>query len=183
MFKGIRATMNRSDEAVTTTLTTQPHNLEDFECYVLAAAKVAELRRQNDDLGARLLEADRRMRERGRDCAIPPPGHDREVTDINQRIAEVRAQISEAKLALQSATANAATVISKGMKPHHDRLRARIIAALTELHDTFEEERIFRGDLDRRGVLSAAVIQPATVVELAAAGKLEVIIAGLKGGF
>ena len=46
-----------------------------------------------------------------------------------------------------------------------------------------EQERCFRADLDRRGALSMGVIRPATVVELSAVGKLEGIIAGLKGGF
>ncbi len=163
--------------------TAAPRELEDFPFYSEAAAALAELRRQEADLGAQLATATLKMREACRDKPLPPPGSDREVIEIRQQIETVKAGIVAGEHAVRSAAAEAATEISRSMKPQHDRLRARVVNALTELRDALELERCFRADLDRRGMLSAAVIAPATVVELAPAGKLESIIAGLKGGF
>lgn len=163
--------------------TAAPRELEDFPSYCEAAAKLSALRREEDDLNARIILATRQMKGACRDKPLPPPGSDREVIEIRQQIETVKAGIVAGEHAVRSAAAEAATEISRSMKPQHDRLRARVVNALTELRDALELERCFRADLDRRGMLSSAVIAPATVVELAPAGKLESIIAGLKGGF
>ena len=73
------------------------------------------------------------MREALRDKAIPPRGCSQVVNDLDQRIVDVKRQITEAQNAQRAAAAEAAIAISKTMKPEHDRLRARIIDALAEL--------------------------------------------------
>lgn len=176
-------TDTKRDEAATTAVTIQPRNLDDFPSYVQAAANLTELRRREADLAARLIEADSGMRERARDKSIPPAGNDREVNELRQQIEMVKAGIVAADRAVRSAAAEASIAISKSAKPAHDKLRMRVIAALTELRDALKQEQMFRAGMDARGVLTAAVITPATFPELNQPGKLDALIANLKGGF
>lgn len=175
--------MKPSGKAMTTTLTTQPRSLEDFVSYTEAAAKVAELRRQQADLGARLVEANRRMHEKCHNQAIPPPKCCDEVNEINQRLETAKAEIVAAERAVRSAAAEAALAISRAAKPMHDELRARVIRALRDLRDALRQEQIFRAEMDARGVLSASVIRSATIPALTQPGKLDAVIKSLEGGF
>lgn len=162
---------------------TKRDELNDFPLYLQAAANLTELRRREADLAARLIEADSGMRDRARDKSIPPAGNDREVNELRQQIETVKAGIIAADRVVRSAAGEAAIAISKAMKPAHDKLRARVIAALTDLRDALDQEQRFRAGMDARGVLTAAVITPATLPELNQPGKLDALIANLKGGF
>ena len=151
-------------------------DLDDFPCCSEAAARLSELLQQQNELEVQLAAATRRMYEICQDKPIPPRDHDREVNELSQRLARVKAEIHEAQQALRLATDAARMQISRAAKPDHDELRRRVIRALEELRDALDAEQHFRDELD----FSPSVITAVRILDLDC-NTLAAVIEGQKG--
>jgi hypothetical protein len=164
-------------EAETDNCTIPPHdNLNEALNCAEAAARLAELRRQEIELDTKLSAATDRMHEACRNVPVPPWDCDRETRLLSQQLMAHRAKIRAAEEVLRDAEGQARIARSQAARPAHGELRRRVIHALEELRDALAAEERFRNSLD----FSPSILIPIRILDLDR-DTLEAIIQGQKG--
>jgi predicted nucleic acid-binding Zn-ribbon protein len=146
-----------------TTLTTQPDDLNDFVAE--ARARLREVTNQKIELQVLLAQATERMHKACVGQAVPPWDVDREVNSLRQQIRTHEARILEAEVAVRDAEGRVRIATSKAAASRHAELRRRVISALEQLRSAMVVERDFRYSIDFSSSVITAVFIPGVDVE------------------